>query len=405
MQPANVAASYDRITSQHDGAAANAKLLDAQRGAVAGKVDDEAQLPFRHFNNFVKKRLINEALEHFTKHALAKTPERSKDGPAQLAVLDLASGRGGDLQKWLFANRVGKMAGTHPVVADVWGFDISPNCVAAANARAEDIVSSAAKGPQRLQLGAARFEVADCFAPGFWDMVASRRRRGDNDGDIPAAFDLCASFFALHYSCGTQERLTATINGVAAALRPGGLFIGTIVDANELAKRLVTEPATVPAPASESAEGRPQGKLAMPPSLSNALFQVTVLTDEATALVEKARETWAATATDEDKDLLRRGKKPAPALPLGLPYYFHLGGHVDSDEFAVPFDALTAACDAAGLTLVDTGDVARPQYLRMVDWFGDRAKIKALGNDADLSEDERRLVSLYRTFCFEKRAV
>jgi len=391
MQPANVAASYDRITAQHDGSASAAKLLDDKRGAVGGKLDDDAQLPFRHFNNFVKKRLINESLDIFTRRGLARTPDRSKAGPAQLAVLDLASGRGGDLQKWLFSNRAGRMAGVHPVVSDVWGFDISPNCVEAANVRAADIIQSAANGPQKMTLGRARFEVADCFSPGFWNMLRARQAK-DEGGDIPASFDLCASFFALHYSCGTAERLKATVDGIAAALRPGGLFLGTIVDATELAKRLLTEPATV--------QGAPQaGDLSMPASLSNELFQVTVLTESAQTFVATERE---RIANIEDADARREAVKKA-AVPLGLPYYFHLGGHVDSDEFAVPFEALVAACDAAGLSLIEEGSVSRPHDCRVIDWLGDKTKIRAFGNEGELSVNERRLTSLYRSYCFEKR--
>ena len=142
----------------------------------------------------------------------------------------------------------------------------------------------------------------------------------------------------------------------------------------------------------------------MPKSLSNDLFQVTVLTDAATAQVEAARAKWESTATKEEREQVRLGRQPGPSVALGLPYYFHLDGHVDSDEFAVPFDALVAACESAGLTLVSSGELGRPHSLRMMDWFGDRTKIKALGNDTDLSDNERALVTLYRTFCFEKKS-
>jgi len=44
--------------------------------------------------------------------------------------------------------------------------------------------------------------------------------------------------FALHYSWSTEARARQALANVSALLRPGGIFIGTMPDANVIIKRL-----------------------------------------------------------------------------------------------------------------------------------------------------------------------
>lgn len=44
--------------------------------------------------------------------------------------------------------------------------------------------------------------------------------------------------FALHYSWSTEVRARQALANVSALLRPGGIFIGTMPDANVIIKRL-----------------------------------------------------------------------------------------------------------------------------------------------------------------------
>lgn len=44
--------------------------------------------------------------------------------------------------------------------------------------------------------------------------------------------------FALHYSWSTEARARRALANVSALLRPGGIFIGTMPDANVIIKKL-----------------------------------------------------------------------------------------------------------------------------------------------------------------------
>lgn len=44
--------------------------------------------------------------------------------------------------------------------------------------------------------------------------------------------------FALHYSWSTEARARQALANVSALLRPGGIFIGTMPDANVIIKKL-----------------------------------------------------------------------------------------------------------------------------------------------------------------------
>jgi mRNA (guanine-N7-)-methyltransferase len=44
--------------------------------------------------------------------------------------------------------------------------------------------------------------------------------------------------FALHYSWSTEARARQALANISALLRPGGIFVGTMPDANVIIKRL-----------------------------------------------------------------------------------------------------------------------------------------------------------------------
>lgn len=143
-------------------------------------------MPFRHFNNFCKKLLISTGLNHWgeivgdhfgadesseekkedaedkSEAAEDKAEDDKKDvdsgRPPYVAVrvLDVASGRGGDIAKWIYSHRApaspsqkspapespieaDASSGAMPVVVgELHGYDISPGCVEAANDRAKN---------------------------------------------------------------------------------------------------------------------------------------------------------------------------------------------------------------------------------------------------------------------------
>lgn len=369
MQKSAVAASYDAITKKQEG------------GAEAG--DRPKPVPFRSFNNFVKKRLVTDVIAHFAAPRDAAAPRGGGRGgrggrgggrgaaaaaptaPVRdLSVLDLASGRGGDIQKWLYTNRIGRGAGMLPVIGALNGYDISPECVAAARQRFDAIVAQS-----DLPHGDVTFDVADCFGEAFWTSLATERA---------ARYDIVASFFALHYGCRSVESLRIVLRGVAAVLKSGGIFFGTIVDAEELTRRLCTRPRD-------------------DPTVKNDLFDIQVTHAADQERVAAAAEALAARNS---------GSTDAPipddaVLPIGLNYYFNLVDHVDCDEFVIPFHTLVHEAQQAGLVLAERHSY--PFVRARIDWLGDKSKLKDFGDEGDMDATEKALVSLYRTFAFERR--
>jgi len=179
----HAAKSYDNITLAH-------------------KEREEQTKPFRHYNNYIKKLLIQGCFDAMPKGSPIK-------------VLDLGSGRGGDLSKWYFG-RPGVPIGEY------LGVDVSPECVSQAKERLAGVVS---KKAQRERF---EFEVGDCFSPQFWACMAER---------YPSAFNAVSIQFALHYGCESKEAVGRLLESIARCMAPGGHFVGTIVDSEVLSQR------------------------------------------------------------------------------------------------------------------------------------------------------------------------
>ncbi|KAJ1569517.1 mRNA cap guanine-N7 methyltransferase [Cladochytrium tenue] len=162
----------------------------------------------KNLNNWTKSVLI----ARFT--AAAATAAAATDAGGSrgsgLRVLDLGCGKGGDLQKWAKAG-----------VAALVGIDIAE--VSVEHAR------------QRYREGTFRFPAdffaADCFAPRLAERLGG-------DAARPGSFDVVSSQFAFHYCAEAPDRMAAAVANVAAFLRPGGYFVGTVPNANVLVKKL-----------------------------------------------------------------------------------------------------------------------------------------------------------------------
>lgn len=146
-------------------------------------------LGLRNFNNFVKWLLIFE-----------------NSNPYEV-VLDMACGKGGDLEKW-------RRAGVDGLI----GIDIADVSIADAKKRYRETAKTLW----------ADFIVGNCFGQDVSDLVH------------PDAFPVdCASCqFALHYAFDTEERIRQTLRNVSFALRPGGRFFGTCPNYEYLAENL-----------------------------------------------------------------------------------------------------------------------------------------------------------------------
>ena len=123
----------------------------------------------------------------------------------------MACGKGGDLPKWRETG-----------VAFYAGIDIATESVRK-DARER---YNHAKPP----FPAALF-VADCFEAPLEHALQPH---------LP--FDLVSCQFALHYAFSSEQRARRALANVAAALRPGGIFLGTTADADVLVRKLRAQP-------------------------------------------------------------------------------------------------------------------------------------------------------------------
>jgi mRNA-capping enzyme len=173
---------------------ANEKLYDGhsnQGGDAWSKRNASKSIELKDYHNSVKRALI----------------ERFAAGAGSL--LDLASGRGGDIQKWGAAK-----------VGQVLGLDLS-------DAECKEAHSRYAGEQQWKKPGAAEFHQS-------YDI--GRRPLDFSGYQAKPPFDAITCMFALHYFFDKEETLRQVLADVAANLRPGGYFFGCLPDGERVAE-------------------------------------------------------------------------------------------------------------------------------------------------------------------------
>ncbi|KAK4053654.1 mRNA cap guanine-N7 methyltransferase [Microbotryomycetes sp. JL201] len=140
------------------------------------------------FNNWIKTVLI------------AKFGRREGSNGPLIKVLDLGCGKGGDLQKW-------GRAGT----AEYVGIDLAASQT---GLRSEETAYRANEEPQT--------SIEEVLDPAI----------------MAQPFDVVSMQFCMHYAFETKEKAHMMLRNVSRFLRPGGHFIGTIPDAENLLARL-----------------------------------------------------------------------------------------------------------------------------------------------------------------------
>jgi mRNA (guanine-N7-)-methyltransferase len=251
--------------------------------------------------------------------------------------VDLACGRGGDLDKW--ASQLGPKG-------FVLGLDISTISVREAKARCDH-------HREPTTLPQCHFLRGDFADPLLWSWLDQTK----SPGRIPQV-DCVTCHFALHYAWSEETRAKIFLENAAVRLREGGRFICTIVNVEELARRI-----------QRNLRGGERGVV-----IRNPLYKILV--DDGEAFLRDSRgDSFAA-----------------------LPYEFSLEGAIDEcEEFGVVPRWLVRWGADAGLRVVD-GPVSFRDILRWEDKEGKEAMWNALG------DSQREICELYSGWIFEKMA-
>jgi mRNA (guanine-N7-)-methyltransferase len=161
------------------------------------------------FHNWIKKSLIHESVEMLREKGFNK-----------ISLLDLATGKAGDLHKWVNAG-----------IDVVYGVDCDEDALFGTNGALNRLLNMKnyyrSKG---IKYPFVRF--------GNIDLSKKNSLEEINKFTNNKKFELITCNFAVHYFYETDEMFSNFMSIVGHLLKPGGIFIGTSINGKEVIKIL-----------------------------------------------------------------------------------------------------------------------------------------------------------------------
>ncbi|TFK89266.1 hypothetical protein K466DRAFT_645030 [Polyporus arcularius HHB13444] len=281
----------------------------------------------KSFNNWVKSVLITRFA-----HPVLAASSGQRRGRMRGRVLDMGCGKGGDLTKWAKAN-----------VAEYIGLDIAAVSVDQARQR-----HAGSRGARFT----AEFFALDCYTHVLSDALPPHL--------LSTPFDVVSLQFCMHYAFESEAKARTMLRNVATWLRPSGVFIGTIPDAQQLMDHLDA----VPKDAKELSWG-------------NSVYKIRF----------------------EDRE-----NRPM----FGHRYWFYLQDAVDDvPEYVVHWDNFVRMASEYGLELVYKKEfhqifeehAEHPEFAPLLE----RMRVVDSNGESHMDEDQWEAANVYVGFAFEKR--
>ncbi|CDR96877.1 mRNA capping enzyme, large subunit family protein, putative [Babesia bigemina] len=279
-------------------------------------------------------------------------------------VLDLACGHCQDLDKYATVG-----------ISHVMGIDISLSEIMEARRRYSE------------QLRGRRFRFKAEFHHGnlLDDRVYATYVRNKK-------FDVVSMQLAIHYIISDEASASMMLRHIHQALGDKGIFIGSTVCCNAIAKGLIANP---PHQTSDDAGQRWD--------FGNSIFRVTM----EDASMEKLFD--AATGQPYPPDALISRLENQ----WGLKYHFFLMESIDASEYVVPWRSFAELCTRLGFRLLET--FTFPEYMERAPALFRKLESSLTANvlenvlhhlrvmsTVEMSTEQREAFMLYRIFVFEK---
>ncbi len=189
----------------------------------------------RSFNNWIKSVLITR-FAHPVLATSAVTDGGGGRGSRRGKVLELGCGKGGDLNKWskarikeyvAFGNSLFFFWSPTTCLPRYMSSDIAAVSIDQAQARWDSLHPAS-----RFE---ATFTALDCYSEPLTHGVPQAR--------LVEPFDVVSMQFCMHYAFESDAKAHCMLQNVTRWLRPGGIFLGTIPNAEQLLMRLDQLPA------------------------------------------------------------------------------------------------------------------------------------------------------------------